>query len=63
MQAHFSFLGDDHNDSAASDDALKEAAALYLDPRNRLLAHGSRGPGRSTATARRFHERKSSSNV
>jgi DNA repair protein RadC len=38
MQAHFSFLGDD-NDSAASD-ALKEAAALYLDPRNRLFAHG-----------------------
>jgi DNA repair protein RadC len=40
MQAHFSSLGDDHDDSAASADALKEAAALYLDPRNRLLAHG-----------------------
>jgi DNA repair protein RadC len=40
MQAHFSFLGDDHNDSAATGDALKEAAALYLDPRNRLLAQG-----------------------
>jgi DNA repair protein RadC len=40
MQAHFSFLGDDHNDSAASGEALKEAAALYLDPRNRLPANG-----------------------
>jgi hypothetical protein len=28
MQGHFSFLGDDHNDSAGSGDALKEAAAL-----------------------------------
>jgi hypothetical protein len=41
MQAHFSFLGDDQNDSAASG-VLKEVAALYLDPRNRLLAHGPR---------------------
>jgi len=39
MQAHFSFFGH-HDDSAAGDNALKEAAALYLDPRNRLLAHG-----------------------
>jgi len=39
MQAHFSFFGH-HDDSAAGDNALKEAAALYLDPRNRLLARG-----------------------
>ena len=37
MQQHFPFSGE----SSSGDDALvKETAALYLDPRNRLIAHG-----------------------
>ena len=39
MQQHFPFSGQPN--SSSNDDALlKETAALYLDPRNRLIAHG-----------------------
>jgi DNA repair protein RadC len=39
MQKHFPFSGqpDDHSQDA---NQLQEAAALYLDPRNRLISHG-----------------------
>jgi DNA repair protein RadC len=39
MQQHFPFSGES-NDSSANDALVKETAALYLDPRNRLVAHG-----------------------
>jgi DNA repair protein RadC len=39
MQQHFPFSGESH-DSSANDALVKETAALYLDPRNRLVAHG-----------------------
>ena len=39
MQQHFPFSGES-NDSSADDALVKETAALYLDPRNRLIAHG-----------------------
>jgi len=39
MQQHFAFSGES-NDSSADDALVKETAALYLDPRNRLVAHG-----------------------
>ena len=39
MQQHFPFSGES-NDSAADDPRVKEATAFYLDPRNRLIAHG-----------------------
>jgi DNA repair protein RadC len=39
MQQHFPFSGES-NDSPGDDALVKETAALYLDPRNRLIAHG-----------------------
>ena len=39
MQQQFPFSGES-NDSSADDTGVKEATALYLDPRNRLIAHG-----------------------
>jgi len=39
MQQRFLFSGES-NDSSADDALVKETAALYLDPRNRLIAHG-----------------------
>jgi hypothetical protein len=39
MQQHFPFSGQP-KDSSPDDALLKETAALYLDPRNRLIAHG-----------------------
>jgi hypothetical protein len=37
MQAHFPFLADSNSRAI---DTVKEAARLYLDPRNHLLTHG-----------------------
>jgi DNA repair protein RadC len=39
MEQRFPFSGES-NDSSAEDALVKETAALYLDPRNRLIAHG-----------------------
>ena len=39
-EQHFPFSGES-NDSSSDDALVKETAALYLDPRNRLVAHGA----------------------
>jgi DNA repair protein RadC len=40
MQQHVPFSGQP-NESCGDDALIKEATALYLDPRNRLIAHGA----------------------